>query len=322
MIHSIITESLLSAEVLYVLFMMLGVLSASTILFFALDKLMPTKDFGEILVRIKSWWIIISIGFVLLFLNKKVATIGLGFLSFVALRELLSALNLRLSDRRVVLWCFLIIPIQYYLAYINDFSMFITFIPVVMFLFIPIRSVIVGDTINATRSFTAIQYSLMLTVFSFSHIAFLVNIKATPDVYFTAGNGGIVVYLILLTQFNDVLQFLWGKSIGKKKILPKVSPGKTWEGFLGGVLTTTVIGYYLRFLTPMTPGQSVIIAVTIGVGGFFGDVVVSLIKRDFGIKDMGNLIPGHGGIMDRIDSLSYTGMIYTHLLYGMSYGSY
>lgn len=308
---------LMTPEVLKVLVGIFGLLIIFSSIFTVWGILQPKKNLTELKQRTNSWWIMFTLIAGILFINKIVAVIGLGFLSFIALRELLSCLDLRHSDRKLMLWGYLCIPIQFYLAYIANYGLFIIFIPVVMFLFLPFRAVMVGDTVDVTKSFSVIQWSLMLTVFSISHIAYLLSQDAHPG--FSAGNGGLILYLIFLTQFNDVLQFLWGKALGKRKILPKVSPNKTWEGFIGGVITTTIIGYYLRFLTPLDGYQAVLVAFCIAVGGFCGDVVVSAIKRDFKIKDMGNTIPGHGGIMDRIDSLSYTSLIFLHLTYALAW---
>jgi phosphatidate cytidylyltransferase len=106
---------------------------------------------------------------------------------------------------------------------------------------------------------------------------------------------------------------------GKFKIIPKVSPNKTWEGFIGGVLTTTVVGYFLRFLTPLTGYEAIAVSFIIAITGFIGDVVVSAIKRDFGLKDTGSVIPGHGGILDRIDSLAIAAPVFFHLIYFLHY---
>ena len=118
---------------------------------------------------------------------------------------------------------------------------------------------------------------------------------------------------------NDIMQFIWGKLLGRHKILPKVSPNKTWEGFLGGVISTTVIGYFLGFLTPLSAPNVILVSALLAIAGFSGDVVISAIKRDKGIKDMGNSIPGHGGVFDRIDSLSYTAPVFFHLVYYIAY---
>lgn len=318
MLQRLLPSSLLTNEVSLVLSIIYGLLLLFSSLFFIWSKISPTSDLTELKARTNSWWVIVTVFFGIIFINKTVGTIALALLAFIALRELLSSLDLRHSDRRMILWCFIAIPIQFYFAYQNNYTMFIIFIPVLMFMLLPFRAVLVGDTVNVTKSFAILQWSLMLTVFSISHIAFLLN--QPPLENFNAGAGGMVLFLIFLTEFNDVLQFLWGKTLGEKKILPKISPNKTWVGFIGGVLSTTLLAYVFRFLTPFTGTQALITGFAISLTGFCGDVVVSSIKRDYGIKDMGNLIPGHGGIMDRIDSLSYSALAYLHLAHYFIWG--
>ena len=127
------------------------------------------------------------------------------------------------------------------------------------------------------------------------------------------------------------MQFVWGKTLGKHKILPNVSPNKTWEGFIGGAISTTIIGYFIGFLTPLSTPQLIFTSALIAVFGFAGDVVLSAVKRDKGIKDMSDTIPGHGGILDRFDSiifttpmvyiasLSFTAPAFFHLMYFLVY---
>lgn len=152
----------------------------------------------------------------------------------------------------------------------------------------------------------------MLTVFGLSHMAYLVSLSP--------GEGKkMLLFLVFLTEINDVMQFTWGKLLGKHKIVPKVSPNKTWEGFIGGIISTTIIGYFLGFLTPLEPMQVVFVSFLLACSGFIGDIVMSSVKRDIGIKDMGSSIPGHGGILDRIDSLAYTAPVFFHLVYYLAF---
>ena len=129
---------------------------------------------------------------------------------------------------------------------------------------------------------------------------------------FAAGPQGLLLYLVLLTQLNDVFQFLAGKTFGRHRITPVISPKKTWEGFLGGVLLTTPLAVALRFLTPLSVPLAVGAGLLISVFGFVGDVVVSAVKRDVGVKDSSDAIPGHGGVLDRIDSLCYAAPLFFH----------
>jgi phosphatidate cytidylyltransferase len=304
-------------DLLIVVFLIFGILTFATLLFFIIGKVKPTANLSELKARTKSWWVMAIIFIGATIINSNISYIAIGMLSFVAFRELYSVLGFRDSDRRAIFWAFVAIPIQYYLAYIGWYGAFIIFIPVVMFLFLPLRLVLKGNTDGIIKSMSSLQWILMLTVFGISHMAYLLSL---PDIEgFSSGGRGLLLFLVFLTEINDVMQFTWGKLLGKNKIIPKVSPNKTWEGFIGGLICTTIIGYFLGFLTPLSTLQVVFVSFMIAFSGFVGDIVMSSVKRDIGIKDMGTSIPGHGGILDRIDSLAYTAPVFFHLVYYMAY---
>jgi len=296
-----------------VLIFIFGLLVFFSTVFFVWSKVQPKKDMKELIDRTNSWWKIMALLVFFLFINKAITMVGLAFLSFVALRELLSRMELDETNRKLMFWCYLSIPVQFYAAYIAYYRFFIVWIPVVLFIILPTRRLIAGHVKDSLKSVAVIQWALMLTVFSLSHIAYLLSIDLPME--FTAGNESLILFLIFLTQFNDVLQFIWGKAIGRHKIIPKVSPNKTWEGFLGGLVSTTILAYYLKFLTPFSSGQAIAAGALLAFFGFLGDLNISAIKRDLGVKDMGNAIAGHGGFMDRLDSLSFTGMVFFHMVH-------
>lgn len=277
----------------------------------------PQTDYTELRQRIQSWWWMVAVLFLALGASQKAATFLFGFISFLALKEFLSLVATRHADRRVVLWAYLSIPFQYYWAYIGWYGMFIIFIPVYVFLFLPTRMVLIGETKGFIRSISVLHWSVMLTVFSISHLAFLIALPIkNPD----AGAIGTVLFLIVMTQCNDVSQYIWGKLFGRHKIIPKVSPNKTWEGFVGGLVTITLVsGLIAPLLTPLDFKYGLLAGLIISLSGYIGDVVISAVKRDLQIKDSGNLIPGHGGILDRFDSLMYTTPLFFHFLYAVAY---
>lgn len=302
---------LLSQEVIILFLVIYCILISATLSLFYLRTKNSHHNYQEVSSRIKSWWFIVSIGLVTIFLNKIIATITIGFISFIALREFISNIKLRQSDRILIFICYLALIIQYVLAYNNQLIIFIIFIPILMNILIPFIAALIGDTNNIVRSINLTQWSLMLTTFGLSHLAFLINDPSLAKQ--GAGAGGLLLYLVFLTQFNDVLQYLWGKNLGKHKILPKVSPNKTWEGFLGGLITTTLLAYIFSFLTPYDSPQALMMGFCIASSGFVGDVIISAIKRNFGLKDMGDLLPGHGGVMDRLDSLSCSSIVFFYI---------
>ena len=307
----------LSDELIIVISLIIGLLVTASLILFLVKKISPKTNISELTARTRSWWIMAGMFIGAVFISYNISYFFLAFLSFIAFRELYSVLGFREADRGALFWGILAIPIQYYLAYLAWYGAFIIFIPVVMFLVLPLRLVLKGDTHGITKSMALLQWILMLSVFGISHLAYLLSLPELPG--FSSGGRGLLLFLVFLTEINDIMQFIWGKLLGRHKILPKVSPNKTWEGFLGGVISTTVIGYFLGFLTPLSAPNVILVSALLAIAGFSGDVVISAIKRDKGIKDMGNSIPGHGGVSDRIDSLSYTAPVFFHLVYYIAY---
>lgn len=305
-------------QVLYALGFLWTLLAVASLIVYVLKRKRPEKDYTELVLRTKSWWVMIGVFSIALLANRTVSLWFLGFMSFLALKEFFSMIPTRRADRRVLFWAYLAIPAQYYWAAMEWYGMFIIFIPVYMFLFIAFRMIISQATEGFLKSAGTIHWGLMTCVFSLSHMAFLLvlpNIKTDG-----AGGAGLLLFLVFLTQFNDVAQYVWGKSFGKHKVLPVVSPKKTWEGLLGGIFTTTVTAMLIApYLTPFDTLHAALAGILIGSFGFVGDVSISAIKRDIGVKDTGTLIPGHGGIMDRIDSLTYTAPLFFHFTYFFYY---
>ncbi|MDP2492269.1 phosphatidate cytidylyltransferase [Vibrio splendidus] len=292
------------------------VLVIGTLVYLYLSRRNP-NDYLELKLRIRSWWWMIGIVFVALYLPTQYTLIFVAFLSFMGLKEFLSIVPTRMTDRRVIFWAYLSIPFQYYWLSIGWYGMYIIFIPVYMFLYLPMVAVLIGDTKGFIRSAGIIHWALMLTVFCVSHMAYLLVLPSkNPE----AGSMGMLLFLLVFTQFNDVCQYVWGKSFGKHKIVPKVSPNKTWEGFICGAATIIIISYFVApYLTPLTPVQGLVAGMIIAFSGFIGDLVISSVKRDLQIKDTSQFIPGHGGILDRIDSLMFTAPLFFHYIYYLYY---
>ncbi|GLR06675.1 phosphatidate cytidylyltransferase [Vibrio hyugaensis] len=302
---------------LHMMVAIVAVLVLGTLSYLYLSRSNPDKDYHELKLRIRSWWWMVGIVFVTLALPTSYTLAFVAFLSFMAFKEFLSIVPTRLTDRRVIFWAYLSIPFQYYWLSIEWYGMYIIFIPVYMFLYLPMVAVIIGDTKGFIRSAGIIHWALMLTVFCVSHMAYLLVLPSKNP---SAGSMGMLLFLLVSTQFNDVCQYVWGKAFGKHKIVPKVSPNKTWQGFLGGALTTIVVSYFMApYLTPLTASQGLVAGIIIAFSGFIGDLVISSVKRDLKIKDTSLFIPGHGGILDRIDSLMFTAPLFFHYIYYLHY---
>lgn len=299
-----------SDDLLSVFIGIVVVLVVATLVTAILKRRKPSDALHEVDLRIRSWWVMFIIFAIAIVLHSTISLIFMALLCFLALKEYFSLIPFNRAHRLVLFWAYLAIPIQFLFIYFEQYGMFIIFIPVYMFLLIPIQAIFVGDTKNFLQSIASVQWGMMLMVFGLSHLAFLLVLPGKENGLIGAG---LVLYLVVLTQANDVAQFLWGKMLGKKKIVPKVSPNKTWAGFVGGLLTTTVLAVILApLLTPFSILASIISGLYIALMGFIGDVNISALKRDLAIKDTSSIIPGHGGILDRVDSLTYTAPLFLH----------
>ncbi len=262
--------------------------------------------------RIRAWWKMCAIFAVSLMVGRTGSLVLFGLISFLAMREYMTLVPTRRGDHRTLFWSFFVImPLQYCLIGIEWYGFFAIMIPVFAFIFIPTSIAIAGDTSNFLERVAKIQFGIMVCAYCLSHAPALLILQISG---FTGHNARLLLYLVIVDQMSDVLQYVWGKLIGKHKIAWRVSPNKTWEGFIGGVASATALGTSLWWATPFTALQSAGMSFTICILGFAGGLVMSAIKRDIGIKDFGVVIEGHGGILDRIDSLCFAAPIFFHLV--------
>jgi phosphatidate cytidylyltransferase len=176
---------------------------------------------------------------------------------------------------------------------------------------------LVEDFIAVTA---ATIWGLLLFIYCLSHAYFLLTLPGLPEPW--VGNLGWILYLVLLTETNDIAQALIGRQFGHNKIAPVTSPNKSLEGLVGGVLVTAVLAVLLApWLTSLMQnngwGGALLAASSgalISIFGFLGDINKSGIKRDVGIKDSGTLIPGQGGMMDRVDSLTFSAPVFYYFV--------
>ena len=261
--------------------------------------------------RIRAWWVMVFV------FGIAVATGGVGsillfaILSFLAMREFMTLTPTARTDHAVLFWAFFIFaPIQYLLVWQQWYGLFAILIPVYAFVAIPTRMALEGDTTRFLERTSTMQWGLMACVYCVSHAPAL-RMLEVPD--YAGGGATLLFYLVLVAQINDVMQYIWGKLFGKHPIAPHVSPNKTWEGFVGGTLTAIGIGTALWWATPFTPLEAAGMSLAITLMGFAGGLVMSAVKRDRGVKDYGTIIEGHGGVLDRIDSLLFAAPVFFHL---------
>lgn len=275
-----------------------------------LTRLRPRMDLTEVASRIRSWWVMATIFTVALVLHPSVSIGFFALVSVLGIREFMRLLPR--EDRTAALVAYPVALLQYVLVAMGALDL-VVIAPMVAALAVPAVLAIGGRTDGFIHATGAVLLGIVLTVFGVGHAAYLMVLPEAADA--PGGAASLLVFLVVLTQANDVAQFLWGKALGARRIAPEVSPGKTAEGLFGGVLTTTALAAALTpFLTPFTVPVGAAVGAVLAVAGFVGDITMSAVKRDAGVKDTGSLLPGHGGVLDRIDSLIFTAPLFFHFV--------
>jgi phosphatidate cytidylyltransferase len=307
---------LMDREILLILGGILALLSLGSLIGWLLDR-RAREDQARLMVanlnaRTRSWWVMTAVFIAALATGGTGSVILFTLISFIALREFITLTPTRHGDHRSLFWAFFIItPVQYLLVGIQWYGLFAIFIPVYAFLFIPVRSALAGDTEGFLTRAATIQWGLMIAVYCVSHAPALLMLEIPG---YEHEGAKLLLFLILVVQLSDVLQYVFGKTLGSRRILPAVSPNKTWEGTVGGILSASLVGAALWWITPFSPWAAAGISFLVCLVGFGGGLVMSAIKRDRGVKDFGTLIEGHGGMLDRIDSLCFAAPVFFHLV--------
>jgi phosphatidate cytidylyltransferase len=275
---------------------------------------MSKRDSNELVARTRSWWVMAAIFMIAVVSgNRHFSVMFFCFLSLWATKEYLSVVDIPIWHRPVLIWSYVIIVMQYYWIAIDWYGMFLVFIPIFGFRFISTRVMLTNEPDYFLGSSAKILWGLLAFGLGLSHLGYLINIPGYHGLRIDGRS--LLLFLVVTTEFNDVAQYFWGKLFGKHKILPVISPKKTWEGFIGGVVTAIAVCFLFKFLTPFKAVYEIVfVSLAISISGFFGDVVMSAVKRDMSVKDFGTAIPGHGGILDRLDSISFTAPIFFHII--------
>jgi len=288
----------------------------------------------ERMTSLKTWWVLAALLAVATVAGRGGASILFAVASTLALIEFLRLVPLRPADQSVVPGLFVLLGAQYLIVLLDVEDVFPWFVPIAALLWIGTRLVLAGTTDGFLRSAGSLMWGTMLLVYGLAHAPALFLLPNTTNPL--AAGAGWFLYLIVLAQANDIAQALCGRRLGRRKITPQVSPHKTWEGLLGGILSTVVLAVLLSpFLTPLLPvldspdGSTMTIRAEplgllgcwavgagflISIAGFFGDINMSAIKRDAGVKDSGTLLPGQGGVIDRIDGLTYSAPLFYYYI--------
>jgi phosphatidate cytidylyltransferase len=271
----------------------------------------PNPTIDNLNSRIRAWWAMVALLGVAFAVGRTGVIMLFALASLAVLREFITLTPTRRGDHvALAVAFFVVLPLQYYLVWIDWYGLYSIFIPVYVFLLLASIAALRQDTKNFMARVAETQWGLMISVFCLSHVPALLGLKIPG---YEGRNLLLIAFLILVVQSSDVLQYVWGKLLGRHKIAPELSPSKTVEGFLGGVASATILGSLLWWVTPFSPWQAGAIALLINLMGFFGGLVMSAIKRDRGVKDWGWMIEGHGGVLDRLDSVIFAAPVFFHM---------
>jgi phosphatidate cytidylyltransferase len=303
-------------DLLLLLEVLVGVLVLATGIGWVLGRRASTESgiatVANLNSRIRAWWVMWAMFGFAVIVGRIGSVIFFGLASVLALREFLTIVPTRPGDHRALWWTFFVItPLQYVLVATSSYGLFSVLIPVFAFLFIPVRIAIAGDVTEFLQRAAETQWALMACVYCISYVPALLMLNIPG---YSEQNAKLLFFFVLVVQSSDILQYIWGKTVGGPRIAPRVSPNKTLGGFAGGIASAALLGAGLWWVTPFSPWQAGLISLLIALVGFAGDLTMSAIKRDCGVKDYGSMIHGHGGIMDRVDSICFAAPVFFHVV--------
>ncbi len=298
-------------KLLYVFSGIVALLLLASVVGFALQRRKGrTATIANLNARVRAWWGMVAVLAVCFWLGPVANLVVFACISFFALREFITLTPTRPGDHLpLVLAFYVLIPVQYWLIYDQWYGLFAIFIPVYAFLALPALAALGGDTTDFLARTTKIQWGVMIAIYCISHAPALLLLELRN---YQGQEPLLLLYLMLVVQISDVMQYVFGKLFGKHKLAPLVSPSKTVEGLIGGGLAAVAIGAALWWITPFTPLQSAGMSAVIVVCGALGGLALSAVKRSLGAKDWGSMIEGHGGMLDRMDSVSFAAPVFFH----------
>ncbi len=280
------------------------------------DPELAKKRMGSL----KVWWTLAILLTLAAVFQRPGAAVLLAAASFLGVREFLKLIGKQHIGKAAVIVAFVSIPLQYALIVLGLESEAKFVLPVGMLMLLSTVRLLNGETQGFIRTTAGVYWGVMLLVYCLSHAALLFELAA--DHMPAVGASGWFLFVVIITEMDDIAQALVGRAIGRRKITPTISPNKTWEGFLGGVITSVGLSILLAPLLTSFPPASTFRGLLLSAGsgllivtaGFFGDINMSAVKRDVGVKDGSSILPGMGGIIDRVDSLTFTAPAFYYFL--------
>lgn len=300
----------------------MALLAAITLGYWLLLWFRPTQNLPKIGSRIAFLWVVTLVFLLAILYSPKLLILYIWFIAFLALKEFFSMTPTRRADRRVLFCAYLSLPVQFIFILLERRNAFIMFAPIHVFLILPMVMVMIGDARGFLRAWSTIGWAIITTVYSLGHLAYLLALPMTaaPNTGGTSFGPGLFLFLVGLAQLSHATQFVFGKLFPDPRFSLKVSKTRNWVSLVGSILVTTPIAWLVApLLTPFTPGEAAIMGVIIAAGAFVGYIIISAIKTDLQIKDRGTMTPGHGGVLNRIDTFIYTAPLFFYLVMAWHY---
>jgi phosphatidate cytidylyltransferase len=268
------------------------------------------KDFNGLL---RTSWVMSVVFWVGWTLGETVATVLFGIVAFFALREFITLSPTRQGDHNsLVIAFFIVLPVQFALVITRHFDLVTVFIPVYVFLAIPVVGALAGDTRQFLERNAKLQWGIMVCIYGISHVPALLLLKF-PN--YQGKNAFLVFFLVFVVQTCMIVQHLVGRRLAKAPSAPGISKSFNWTSWFIAVLAASLVGGVMAGLTPFKPAQAVAMAMIACVAGSLGHLVMKALKRDRGITNWGTegkSVTGASGLLDRVDALCFAAPVFFH----------
>ena len=262
---------------------------------------------------IKTSWVMATVFWIGWALGDTVATVLFAIVGFFALREFITLSPTRRGDHRsLVLAFFVVLPLQFTIVGSRMFDLFTVFIPVYVFLALPVVSALANDPERFLERNAKLQWGIMVCVYGMSHVPALLLLDFPG---YREKGAFLVFFLVFVVQTCMLVQHLLGRRFPHKPVAPQVSQSFQWVSWLAGVATGGLAGGLLSFITPFKPGQALGMALLACFAGSLGHLVMKALKRDRGVTSwgmQGMSVTGAGGLLDRVDALCFAAPVFFH----------
>ena len=262
---------------------------------------------------IKTSWVMATVFWIGWALGDTVATVLFAIVGFFALREFITLSPTRRGDHRsLVLAFFVVLPLQFTIVGSRMFDLFTVFIPVYVFLALPVVSALANDPERFLERNAKLQWGIMVCVYGMSHVPALLLLDFPG---YREKGAFLVFFLVFVVQTCMLVQHLLGRRFPHKPVAPQVSQSFQWASWLAGVAAGGLAGGLLSFITPFKPGQALGMALLACTAGSLGHLVMKALKRDRGVTSwgmQGMSVTGAGGLLDRVDALCFAAPVFFH----------